>query len=49
MKTRGINIKRTVKEEVIENGKPVEKKVKKWFRCKINASIPFEHKLCENQ
>ena len=49
MKTRGINIRRTVEEEVIENGKPQIKKVKKWFRCKINASIPKDHKLCEGQ
>lgn len=45
-KTRGISIKRT--ETIIEsdkNGNPVEKKQVRWFPCKVNAAVPFDHRM----
>lgn len=47
-KVRMITIQRTV-EETITDKKGVSKvqKVKHWFPCKINASVPYDHRMCQ--
>lgn len=48
MKTRLITIKRTVITEVPQkDGKTKLEKSIKVFPCKINAGVPFSHKMCE--
>ena len=48
-KTRGITIRRTVTVEIPQkDGKVKQEKVQKNFPCKINAAVPFEHRMCEN-
>lgn len=48
-KTRGITIRRTIEVETPQkDGKTKIEKVKKFFPCKINASVPFDHRMCEN-
>lgn len=45
-KTRGISIKRTVKVTVTdEKGNEKEVMVKQWFPCRVNAAVPFDHKM----
>lgn len=49
VKTRGIFIKRKIRivnEDA--KGKVTEKVEVKEFPCQINASVPPEHKMCEN-
>ena len=48
-KMRGIFIKRKIKTitEDSKTGKTTEKVEVKMFPCKINASVPFDHKMCE--
>ena len=46
-KTRLITIRRTVTQVVEEKGKQVEQKAKKYFPCKVNASVPYDHRMCE--
>lgn len=49
MKTRLITIQRTVEVEIPgKDGKVEIVKVKKFFPCKVNAGVPFNHKMCEN-
>lgn len=49
MKTRLITILRTIEVETAgKDGKVEKKKVIKPFPCRINAGVPFEHRLCEN-
>ena len=49
VKTRGINIRRTVKVlSEDKKGNVTETKVQKNFPCKVNASVPFTHWMCEN-
>lgn len=44
-KTRGINIKRNHKVIVLDKkGEPKEEIHSDIFNCRINASIPFDHK-----
>lgn len=45
MKTRLITIKRTI-TVVDKDGK--EQKVQKIFPVKINAGVPYDHRMCEN-
>lgn len=48
-KTRLISIRRTIEVEMpAKDGKVEKVKVQKWFPCKINAGVPFDHKMCEN-
>lgn len=46
--TRGIFIKRKVKTvtEDAKTGKVTEKTEVKTFPCKVNASVPFNHRMC---
>lgn len=47
--TRLISIRRTVEVEVpAKDGKMEKIKVVKTFPCRVNAGVPFEHRLCEN-
>ena len=47
-KVRMITIQRTVSEQVPgKNGSVTIQKVKHWFPCKINAGVPYSHKICE--
>lgn len=44
-KMRGITIKRRHKVTVMnKKGEPVEEIRSDYFNCRINASIPFDHK-----
>lgn len=46
-KTRMITIQRTVEETVVDKkGVAKTQKVKHWFPCKINASVPYNHEMC---
>ena len=48
-KTRGITIRRTIEVETPQkDGKTKIEKVKKYFPCRVNASVPFDHRMCEN-
>lgn len=48
MKTRLITILRTIEIEVQgKDGKVEKKKVKKSFPCRINAGVPYDHRMCE--
>lgn len=45
---RGIFIKRKVKTVTEDaKGKVTEKVEIKTFPCKVNASVPFDHKMCK--
>lgn len=47
-KTRLITIRRTVEiEREVKGGKIEKVKVEQQFPCKINAGVPFDHKMCE--
>lgn len=49
-KTRNINILRIDRYEEVENKKTGKKElrpVKKMFTCKVNAGVPFNHRMCE--
>ena len=47
-KTRLITILRTIEIEVpAKDGKIEKKKVVKPFPCRINAGVPYDHKMCE--
>ncbi len=48
---RGIFIKRKIKSvtEDAKTGKTTEKVETKEFPCKINASVPPEHRMCEGR
>lgn len=47
-KTRGISIKRTVKTVVVDDkGNEKEMMVKQWFPCRVNAAVPFDHKMLQ--
>ena len=49
MNTRLITILRTIEVEVpAKDGKVEIKKVVKPFPCRVNAGVPFNHKMCEN-
>lgn len=49
MKTRLITIKRLVEVDVVQKDGKVEKeKVRKRFPCRVNAAVPFDHRMCEN-
>lgn len=49
MKTRLITIQRTIEVQVsAKDGKIEIKKVVKPFPCRVNASVPFNHRMCEN-
>lgn len=49
MKTRGITIVRTIEVEVPQkDGKTKLEKRRKTFPCKVNAAVPFNHRMCEN-
>lgn len=47
-KIRMITIQRTV-EEVVTDKKGASKiqKVKHWFPCKVNAAVPYNHRMCQ--
>ncbi len=47
-KIRMITIQRTV-EEIVPDKKGASKvmKVKHWYPCKVNASVPFDHQMCQ--
>lgn len=48
MKTRLITILRTIEVEVpAKDGKVEKKKVVKPFPCRINAGVPYDHRMCE--
>lgn len=47
-RTRLITIKRVITQLVEEKGKQVEKKIQKNFPCRVNASVPYSHKMCEH-
>lgn len=48
VKIRMITIQRTVEETVTDKkGATKTQKVKHWFPCKVNASVPFDHKMCQ--
>ena len=51
MKTRGISIKRWVKCIEVEpkTQKEVEVKRNKRFICRINAAIPFSHRMFQSE
>lgn len=46
---RGIFIKRKVKTSIedVKTGKVTEKVEIKVFPCQVNASVPFNHRMCE--
>jgi hypothetical protein len=45
-KTRIITIERLVRIEVpAKDGKTEEKLVKKSFPCRVNAGVPFDHRM----
>lgn len=47
-KTRTISIKRTVEVEIVEkSGATKRQKQVQWFPCKINAAVPFNHRMCK--
>lgn len=47
-KTRMITIQRTVEETVVDKkGNAKVMKVKHHYPCKINASVPFNHRMCQ--
>lgn len=47
-KTRLISIRRTVEIEVpTKDGKTEKQKIQRWFPCRVNAGVPFSHKMCE--
>ena len=46
--TRTITIKRTIRIPQEKDGKIEMIPVVKRFPCKINAGVPFSHKMCEN-
>ena len=49
-KTKLITIERTIEIEVpVKDGKTEKKKVVKTFPCRINAGVPFDHRMCENE
>lgn len=49
MKTRLITIQRTIEVQVpAKDGKIEIKKVVKSFPCRVNAGVPFNHRMCEN-
>lgn len=49
MNTRLITILRTIEVEVpAKDGKMEIKKVVKPFPCRVNAAVPFNHRMCEN-
>lgn len=48
MKTRMITIQRSVTETVIDKkGNEKTQLVKHWFPCKVNAAVPFNHRMCQ--
>lgn len=43
-----ITIQRTVEETVTDKkGNSKTMKVKHWYPCKVNASVPFDHHMCQ--
>lgn len=47
-KTRGITIKRIVEIEVTDKNGAVKKiKQAQNFPCQVNASVPFDHRMCK--
>lgn len=47
-KIRMITIQRTVEETVTDKkGNSKTMKVKHWYPCKVNASVPFDHRMCQ--
>ena len=47
-RTRLITIKRVITQLVEEKGKQVEKKIQKNFPYRVNASVPYSHRMCEH-
>jgi len=47
-KIRMITIRRSTWDDVVDKkGKVTQQKVVHSFPCKINASVPFDHKMCQ--
>lgn len=47
-KTRMITIQRTIEEIVTDKkGNSKAQKVKHWFPCRVNAAVPFDHRMCK--
>lgn len=47
-KTRLITIRRTIEvEREVKGGKIEKVKLEQVFPCRINAGVPFSHRMCE--
>ena len=47
-KTRMITIRRSTMDDVVgKKGEVTKQKVVHSFPCKINASVPFNHRMCQ--
>ena len=47
-KVRMISIKRVVEETITDKtGKAKTQKVQHWYPCRVNAAVPFNHRMCQ--